>query len=545
MHALTRTEAIERGRASIARHAWSDAYTRLSDADREAPLEPEDLELCAAAASMIGKDDESAELLARAHQVFLARGRCEEAARCAFWIGFGLLNRGEMAPASGWLTRARRVLDEAGCSSIVHGYLLLPDALRVSGTNPAAAYDVFDEAGQIADRLHDRALSALACHGRGRALVRLGRVEEGVALLDEAMAAVTAGDVSPLIVGVIYCSVIDACQEIFDLRRAHEWTGAFTDWCASQQALVPYRSECLVRRAEILQMHGAWPDAIAEAERACERVLPSAQSAVGAALYQRAELHRLRGEFADAEETYRRAAQAGRSVQPGMAQLRLAQGQTDAAATAIRTALEQSSERRRRSRLLGPYVEIMLAAHDIAAARAAADELSEIAAALNAPYLHAVASHADGAVLLAEGDARSALAALRSAWTAWKELEAPYEAARTRVLVGIACRQLGDAESAGVELEAAHKVFEGLGAAPDAARLDELSRRQPPAVGGLSGRELEVLRLVAAGLTNRAIAEKLFISEKTVARHLSNIFTKLDLSSRSAATAYAYEHGLV
>jgi DNA-binding CsgD family transcriptional regulator len=284
-----------------------------------------------------------------------------------------------------------------------------------------------------------------------------------------------------------------------------------------------------------------------EARRACEaRSQSPDQPAVGAAFYQRAELHRLRGEFARAEEAYRQVSRWGRSPQPGLAQLRLAQGQVAAAEAAIRRAVDEAQDRAARAKLLAAQVEIALAASDIPAARAAADALSEIAAEIAAPFLHAVAAHAMGAVLLGEGDARAALAALRRAWTAWQEIEAPYEAARVRVLIGRACRALGDEDTAEMELDAARWAFRQLGAAPDLVRVEALSKKAvATAAGGLTAREAQVLRLVAAGKTNREVAADLFLSEKTVARHVSNIFTKLGLSSRSAATAYAFRHGLV
>lgn len=398
-----------------------------------------------------------------------------------------------------------------------------------------------------ADRFRDTDLVAMACHGRGRALIRLGKTAEGVALLDEAMVAVTADEVSPLVAGDIYCSVIEACDEIFDVRRAQEWTSALTHWCASQPDLVPYRGQCLIRRAELMQLHGAWPAAMDEAERACERLSePLGQAAIGAAFYQRAELLRLRGEFAKAEDAYRQANQHGRRPQPGLSQLRLAQGEVDAAAAAIRRVVEDAKDRRIRSKVLAAYVEIMGAAHDVPAARAAADELSEIAAVLDSVFLRAASAHASGAVLLAEGDARAALDILQQAGTIWHALDAPYEGARTRVLMALASRQLGDDDSADLELEAARQAFKQLGAAPDLARTQDLAQRKAPeASGGLSAREVQVLRLLATGKTNRAIADELFISEKTVARHVSNIFTKLGLSSRAAATAYAFKHHLV
>ena len=540
------TEARARGRESFSRRAWADAVAELSAADREAPLEPEDLDRLASAAFLAGRDAVSIEVWERAHRELLARGEVLPAARCAGRLVFVLLTAGELARAGGWLARARRLLeDRPECAE--QGYLLVPEAFQraVAGDWPAA-YALGGRAAEIGERFADLDLVTLARNLQGRALIGQGRITEGMTLLDEMMVAVTAGEVSEIVAGSVYCSVIEACQEVLDLRRAQQWTAALTHWCDAQPDLVPFSGHCLVHRAEIMQLHGAWPDALEAAEQAGRRLMQRPQPAVGAAFYQQAELHRLRGAFAEAEAAYHEASRWGREPQPGLARLRLAQGQVGAAAAAIRRVVEATPNRIARTRLLPALVEIMLAAEDVAAARAAADELAELAGDLDAPLLRALAAHAHGAVLLREGEAQAAVGALRGAWTVWQELEVPYEAARARVLIGLACRQLGDEESAAMELDAAHWSFGRLGALPEQAEAESLSRAAAAErTGGLTARELEVLRLVAAGMTNRMIAADLVLSEKTVARHVSNIFAKLGLSSRAAATAYAYEHGLV
>jgi DNA-binding CsgD family transcriptional regulator len=539
---------LERGRQAAARLAWADALTALSVADRSSPLPAGDLELQATAAYLLGRVDDCLRALQRAQQLHAEGGDPRRAARCAFWLSFHLINRGDLAQASGWLARAGRLLEGEPPDCAEHGLLLLPVALRhLDAGEVEGALAVLARTAEIGRRAGDADLVALALHVQGRALLLQGRAGDGMACLDEAMVAVVAGELSPEVAGTVYCSVLEACQEVSEWRRAHEWTEALTAWCGEQPDMVTFTGKCLVHRAEIMQLHGAWPEAVEEAERARERFAEAADvEASGAAWYRQAEVYRACGDVAAAEDAYQQASRWGREPQPGLALLRLAEGRTEAAAAAIRRAVAETVDPLGRAKLLPAHVEIMLAAGDLRAARDAAGELAGIAESYGTPALRAQADHARGAALLAGGDAAAALVALRGAWRVWRDLQAPHEAARVRVLVGLACRALGDEDAAALELDAARAVFAELGAAPDLARLEALDRAGAMAgAHRLTARELEVLKLLATGRTNHAIASDLVLAEKTVHRHVSNIFAKLGVSSRAAATAYAYQHRLV
>jgi DNA-binding CsgD family transcriptional regulator len=526
--------------------AWADAYQAFLLADQQAPLAADDLELLAMAAYLIGQDEQYLKVLERAYNAYCDTRETPRAARCAFWLGFRLLMRGETGRATGWFSRARRLLERDVRECAERGYLLTPlIEQRLESGDYEAAYAAAAEAAAIGERCDDLDLVACARHQQGRARLQQAQIQAGLALLDETMVMVTAGKLSPLVTGLMYCSVIQACQRVYAVDRSREWTAALARWCDGQRDMVSFAGVCQVHRAEIMQLQGAWPDAIEEARRACARSQGVDRRATAAAFYQQAEIHRLMGEFAAAEEAYRSASYFGFEPQPGLALLRLVQGRSDAATTAIRRVVSTTVDRLKRMSLLPAYIEIMLAAGEVREAGNACQELEDIARSIDTVVPHAIAAQARGAVDLTEGDPQAALGSLRHAFEVWQRVEAPYLAARVRVQIAEACRAFGDEDGAGLEIEAAKAVFERLGAAPDLARIELMKGAPAGDAHGLTPRELQVLRLVAAGKTNAAVATELVLSERTVERHLSNIFTKLDLSTRTAATAWAYEHGLI
>ncbi len=539
-------QGLDRAREAHRRQAWADAFARFSAADELEPLGPADLELAAEAADLAGRGDDAIRLLRRAYLANADAGAIGPALRCAYWLCKTLSWGGEFAQAGAWMARARR-LAEADPDCLEQAYLQLYEAEQLARTHAfAEMVPASQSLVEAAVSGGDADLAAAALMMSGGALITAGRMAPGLAQLDEAMVAAAGGDLSARATGMIYCFAIGICQELQELHRAREWSQALSDWCAAQPEFTgAYRGLCRVHRVVLLRLSGGWPTALGEARLACTQLTAGyGEMVAGAAFYELAELHRLRGEFAEAEAAYRDALRYGGEIQPGMALLWLAQGRTDAAAAAIRRALTEAADLAQRAPLLPAAAEVLAAAGDLTGAAQAAAELAAVAEELGTTALVALSGQATGKVRLAEGAAEKALPALRAACRQWHELDVPYEAARTRTLIAQACRALGDRESADLELETARRVFAELGAATDLSIVDGM-RGSAVDTAGLSPRELEVVRLVAAGRSNQAIAAELVLSEKTVARHLSNIFGKLGVSSRTAAAAYAYEHGLV
>lgn len=536
------------GRQLFADKSWADAHDALHRADEHEPLGVEDLWRLAWAASLSGRDQQAFEVLERIYQSQV-EVEPRVAFRAAFWLGFRLVHLKESSRAQGWLGRAERCLEGLPASAVERGYIEIPRirALFFAGQY-AEALELATRVAEVGQRQGDRDLSTFARNLQGRVLLRQGELAAGLRLLDEAMLAVTSGELSPSITGLVYCSAIESCQAVFALDRSREWTESLRGWCDAQPQLRAFNGACMVSRAEVLELAGDWPEALAEARRATEDLFAAfGAQAAGEAYYRQAEIHRLRGELTEAEARYGDASQCGRDPQPGLALLRMAQGRPEVAAQALRRAVAASTLPLSRAKLLPALVEILLVSGAFDEARAAVVELEGIAARFGAEALGALALHARGSFELIAGEPRAAVAPLRQAFEVLQQLGAPYLAARVRAVLACVYRVLEDEDGAKLEMTAARGTFERLAAVTDLQLVD--ARLSPPPSKanntGLSARELEVLRLVATGKTNKLIARELCLSEKTVDRHVSNILAKLSLPSRSAATAFAYENKLV
>ncbi len=518
-------------------------------------IDAAECERAAIRAYLLGADDDCATHWEAAHRAALAAGSPADAARYAFWLGLGLIFRGQTAHANGWFARAEALIAEAGAECRASGYVLIPRCLAALGAgDPQHAHALGVRTAEIGGRFDDADLRAFGTLSQGQALIALGETVAGVARFDEVMVSATTGELGPVTTGIVYCAVILECMELFDLRRATEWTDALAAWCDAQPELVPYRGQCLVHRSQLQQAGGNWSEAVASVRSARRHLADPPHPALGLALYQEGEMHRLRGQFEQAEDNYRQASGYGHDPMPGLALLQLARGDGSAAAATIQRALAESGSGQSRPALLAAAVETFRSTGDFAAARAAAEDLSMIAAASTSQVLHAMAATATGSVLIGAGDVASALVELRKAARTWQSLHMPYDAARTALLVGLACAALGDKNGAEVEFDCASDVFTRLGAVPDLERVNALTagladgvspRGAAAETAALSAREREVLAHLASGQTNRQIAADLVVSAHTVARHVEHIYAKLGVTNRAAATAYAYEHHLV
>ena len=543
-------EDLARARLAYERHEWATAYDALSAAGDDLPAG--DFERLAEAAYLAGRRNGFVQAMQRAYQLHLDAGDRPAAARAAFNLAMVLLIEGEIAVGGGWVSRCQRLVDEFADQRrddlVERGYLLV---LRLFQHLFTGRFDgALELAVQVADygrRFDDADLLAKGLTAHGQMLMYSGQVREGLALLDEAMVAVLSGQVSMISSGQIYCVLIEACQEVSDFGRAAEWTSALTRWIDEQPELVRFTGQCAVHRGQLMRLHGAFHAALEEYAAAVERYLAEGHTApAGLAMAERGDVLRVLGRLDEAEAAYESAIGYGHEPQPGLSLLWLAQGRTAAAVAAVRRILGEPRNPVHRSQVLAGAAEVLLAAGEVDQAASIAAELGAVAESFGGSALQAMAHHASGAVLAATGRPSEALPELRVAVREWQALDAIYGAARSRALLGEALRELGDEDSAVPELAAAARVFDELGARPDAGRVAALvgpeGRRTP---GGLTQREVEVLRLVATGKSNPDIAAILVISDKTVARHLSNIFTKLEVTSRTAAAAYAFEHRLL
>lgn len=552
-------------RDAAAREAWSDAYALLRplDAEGDGPgLTADDLATLADAAWWTGRFEESFTARRRAYAAYAAAGDRRRAGRAAWMLFYDHRDAGRPSTAAGWLRRARQHLEsEPQCAEQCYLAWIEAEDAQQRG-EPDAALTAAHRMTRIARACDHPDLLAMSFQVRGGLLLDQGRTAEGLALLDDAMCAVTAGELGPLFTGWIYCLALTRCMAAADLGRAAEWTESAIRWCAERTAANPFRGLCRVHQVEVLDLRGDWSRAETEAARVPHELPPGDAQVAAEAAYVTAEIRRRRGELAEAETAYARAHELGRTPQPGLGLLKLAQGKAEAAVTALRLALAEAGEpagpdRLSRARLLAAQVEVELAVGNVAEAAAAADALEELARAdptgSGATLLGATAATARGAVALADhgtnagggGDGMErVLRLLRQALDLWLELRVPYEAAQVRMMLAAADRAAGHDDGARLELRAALAVFERLGSAPDARRAAALLGGDGRLPAGLTRREGEVLRLVAAGRTNREVASALSLSEHTVSRHLNNIFAKLQVSSRAAATAYAYRHDL-
>ena len=512
---------------------WSTAAARFGSVGA-ARLTADDLAAYADSLWWLGRV-ENLTTQAAAYEAFLADSRPSDAGWAAILLGILHTGRGDLPQGMGWIGRARRLLEDTPeCAA--HGLLIHMTEVEpnLHAGDRVAAVQAAGRIRELGTRIDEPGVVLLGVNCEGRALIRAGEVADGLALLDEAMVGALRSDIEPFLAGSIYCHTIAACHEVGDLRRMARWTELTEDWLSTLPAVGVFGGLCAVHRAQLLILRGAWE----QAERAALAVASDLDAMrvdyAAEAWYVVGDARRLRGDHT-AAGAYDEAHARGRDPQPGRALLTLRERDTAGAAKSIRAALAAVGDNPvHRAPLCAAAVEIAVAAGRLEDAKSAMSELVETSATYATSGLEAMSAAARGAVLLAEGNAEEALPLLRDAYRRWHELGAAYDAAGTCVLLAHAYGALGDEVSAAAEAAQADATFARLGA----------TRPAPDRPDGLSSRECEVLALVADGCSNREIGETLFISDRTVARHLTNIFHKIDVTSRAQAVRYAVDHGV-
>jgi DNA-binding NarL/FixJ family response regulator len=532
-------DPVRSARDAYRKREWSRAVELFHSAATQSELSPDDMNALGDAAWWLGRIEISNAAYIDAYRQQVDAGRHREAAMSAIGVAVNLLLRGDDVLGLGWLARAERLL-EADKDCTEYGYLLHLSRVEAAFDSNAGLDDALAAAREVQElgRRHGNAdLVAAGIMGEGRILIKQGRVFDGLALLDEVLVLLLTERLSPEWAGDVYCNLMVAASELVDVKRAAAWTEATARWLQTIDAAVLFTGICRVHRAQVHTWRGAWDLAEREARLVCADLADIQPSSAAEAHYQLGEIRRLRGDLAGTEQAYDAARHLGGDTQPGLAMLHLAREQFDVAVASINAAVAAAPDPLTRARLRAAQTEIALADGDTATADAASTDLAEIAETFGSSGLLAMAEQARGAVQLASGSPDRALRLLHEALRRWQAVEAHHECASVRLLLSRAYRTLGDSDSAAREQATAAATLARLGVPAHVTR--------PAVPGGLTTREAEVLALVAAGKSNREVAAALVVSEKTVARHLSNIFNKLGVSSRTAATAFAFEHGLV
>lgn len=523
---------------------WVRACEEYAAADRATPLAVDDLEAWAESAQVVGRIDEALAVLTRCFELRAEAGEIHAATRATYWLWSAhIFARGEFATAAGWVEQARSLAEERGSGE--YGWLLIPRAYGCIGKGDyATAEGLLHRATELGLGRGDVDLITIATTMRGRASLKLGSLESGLALLDQAMVRILTRATSPRTTSVMYCAAIGSCYEVQEIARATEWSVALDHWLGTLPQLGgAYFGNCRIYRALLMRLRGEWSRAEAELEQTCRDLAVDGRLVVGHAWYELGELRRLQG-LPGVEEAFEQATAFGHAAQPGLSLYRLGQGDAQAAAAGLRRVLAERELAGDRLALLPAAVEIALSAGRIDEAKDIITELENTAQTYPTTAMRAILEAARGAVALREDRPADALARLREAAHRWRELDAPYETAQVGARIAEGCRALGDEEGALMELRAALATFERLGARPDASRVRGLLSSQNTQLAVLSPRETDVLRLIATGETNAEIAAQLFLSERTVHRHVSNILIKLDVRSRTSAATYAVRHGL-